>query len=731
MNIRSKIAFAAALVALGTTAGAATWATSGSARVVTSIVPPALVPNGPVSDVVSFGGLRIIAGSFTRIGKQTGPAVLVADTGERKAFPTFVGGTVTAIVSDGSGGWFVGGSFRYANAVPRRGLAHVLPDGRLDPAFRPDVAPNSDVVWIDDPPDLVAALAVSGGRLYVGGSFTSIDGTGRRGLAAFDVASGALSSWAADVDIGGSVNALAVAADRLYVGGLFAHVAGVPRSGLTAVDATTGAVLPWSPNPNGRVNAIAATPAAVYVGGSFVEIAGEAHRFLAGLDATSGAARDWPEAGAPGEVTALLADGSSLYAGMRVAPRHTGTALLAIHNAPASPPSALTADGSVRALAKRDGTLYVGGGFHTFDGKPHLGVATFGGVTAAEKSWNPEPNLFVGSRFGNPEAAVRALVATDRGVAIGGDFAAIGGTARRGLAAFDPSSGAPRVLRGWNPHPDGDVTGLAVAKRRLYVVGSFKHIDGKPRNGAAAYTDSVGFTKWRPPALKPPGMAQDVTVVGNKVIVTGYFNGVAGKRGHGSIAAFDPGSGRLLDWGPKIVGNGVRQILAAGGRVYAVGVAGTTSTVALLDPKTGRVRRYLFSNQGNGDVYAIALRGRTLYLGGAMQAINGRPVARLAAVDAVTGAVLPWHVDVDESVFSLTLVGNTLYVGGQFEHVNGVPRRGLAAVDATTGTVLPWERDQTLDGYVSRTGRYGEGIFAAGEFLSVGLAPQPFVTFLP
>src|SRR4249919_3734655 len=56
-----------------------------------------------------------------------------------------------------------------------------------------------------------------------------------------------------------------------------------------------------------------------------------------------------------------------------------------------------------------------------------------------------------------------------------------------------------------------------------------------------------------------------------------------------------------------------------------------------------------------------------------------------AAIDAATGALLPWNPNVNGQVYSLVVVGNTVYLAGDFTTVNNVARSNLAAVDATTG----------------------------------------------
>src|SRR5438552_1624618 len=70
------------------------------------------VPNGTVYAVVLSGNTIYIGGNFTFVGPATGGGVpLSAATGSLlRPFPN-VDGSVYAVVPDGQGGWYVGGSF--------------------------------------------------------------------------------------------------------------------------------------------------------------------------------------------------------------------------------------------------------------------------------------------------------------------------------------------------------------------------------------------------------------------------------------------------------------------------------------------------------------------------------------------------------------------------------------------------------------------------------------------
>ncbi|HET7226437.1 MAG TPA: T9SS type A sorting domain-containing protein [Candidatus Eisenbacteria bacterium] len=68
---------------------------------------------------------------------------------------------------------------------------------------------------------------------------------------------------------------------------------------------------------------------------------------------------------------------------------------------------------------------------------------------------------------------------------VGGDFSAIGGAARRNLAAVDAVSG---MAVHWNPDPDadGDVWSLATEGASIYAGGGFRRMGGFPCAGLAA-----------------------------------------------------------------------------------------------------------------------------------------------------------------------------------------------------------------------------------------------------
>src|SRR5213078_436787 len=124
--------------------------------------------NGVVNALAISGNTLYVGGEFTHVGPVTGPGVPIdAATGLPVAGFPAVDGCIYAAVSDGAGGWFVGGSFQAIGGAPRSNLAHVLSDMSVAP-------------WNPQPNTTVLAIALSGSTVYFGGSFSDVGGVTRR-----------------------------------------------------------------------------------------------------------------------------------------------------------------------------------------------------------------------------------------------------------------------------------------------------------------------------------------------------------------------------------------------------------------------------------------------------------------------------------------------------------------------------------------------------------------------
>jgi hypothetical protein len=354
--------------------------------------------------------------------------------------PHIGGGVVDAIAPDGSGGYFIGGSFTSIDGVAVQNAAHILANGTLDRSWAPD--PNgcgSSEVY---------AIAVSGSTVYLGGGFCSITSSpgrvtvARNEAAAVNAGTGTVTAW--NPSPMGLVQALAISGSTVYIGGEFNAVenstgtAPVSRTNAAAVNASTGFATGWDPDPNGYVGALAVSGSTVYLGGRFSAITDSA--------GTGSVARYNAAA-----VSATTGDDTGWDPDPAFNPAHPGS-------------------GYVDALAVSGSTVYLGGNFLSIAGSSgaatvkRSNVAAVNAATGRATAWNPSPS-----------GAVLSIATSGSTVYFGGQFGKLLGPAgasrvERDFAAA-VSAGTGRDT-GWTPGPPAPIAAIAVAGSTAYLAGS-------------------------------------------------------------------------------------------------------------------------------------------------------------------------------------------------------------------------------------------------------------------
>ncbi len=339
----------------------------------------------------------------------------------------------------------------------------------------------------------VRAIAVAGGKIFIGGDFTSVRAPGtssggatRNHLAALSLKTGKLMPWHPATN--GTVTALHVNSNgtTIYIGGGFTKLMGKSRAHIGAVTTSETHLRQWHANTNGTVYSIAVSSTRVYFGGSFSKVKGVNRTRLAAVGTGSSA-----------RLTAWRANPNSTVRALVIAPS-----------------------------GKR---VFVGGDFDHVNGRPHLhlvAVATSGGLSPfrAHPSWpvstlrNNAKTLVVGgggngghiAAFVSASGARKWLALTDgdvQGVSLTGSTVIVGGhfnnycqggtgtgnpltcnnpVARRKLLSLSLGAGA---LGGWNPDAVGSKIGVsAVASvNGVEAGGAFTKVHGVNQQGFARF----------------------------------------------------------------------------------------------------------------------------------------------------------------------------------------------------------------------------------------------------
>jgi hypothetical protein len=254
------------------------------------------------------GRTLYIGGNFTQIAKCSGGGVsLNTSTGLKpESFDwraSGVVGSVSAAISDGAGGWYIGGSFTTIGKTSRINLARITSANHVDLTFNPPELDGS-----------VSALRLIGSDLYVGGSFTYVGLTARPNLAKLNSSTGSLIS-AFDAGLDNSVTSFEYDGSNLYLGGSFTIV-NSPYAGSRGaqIDTATSIANTSFPRVNGSIAAVISDGAGGwYIGGSFTKVGTEIRNYLAQIDSLGNVTSFNPNMNS--SVLALAISGTTLYAG--------------------------------------------------------------------------------------------------------------------------------------------------------------------------------------------------------------------------------------------------------------------------------------------------------------------------------------------------------------------------------------------------------------------------------
>ncbi len=518
-------------------------------QVLTFIAPTRRFTSLALSATLAFTGLVVSLGGATKVAALDPPVVDAnPDQVTSEPLPTVqIDGVVWGQHIIGNRVYVVGdfdnarpaGAAPGTNLVPKSNiLAYDIRTGVLDTQFNANL--NAQGRTVTSSPD--------GSRLYVGGSFTSVNGVNQYRITALNPVTGSvIPNFSAIVDY--QVNELVATSDTLYAGGAFQFASGnTPRARLAAFSTVNGGLLPWAPTADAGVQTMTLTPdgSKLIVGGSFGNINGSQARGTAAIDLQTGASLPWamnnvlatfgPSAG----FTDLAIDGDSVYG----TAFHFGGSSVKFEGVVSADP----ATGAIKwindchgdhySVTSMNGIVYSSshahycanlGGFPqtenwTVNGRHATAVTanatgllrpdtwkyvSFTGYPAPSfVSWRPywQPGSFTSSR-----QAAWTVTSNSEYLLYGGEFTAVNGTGQQGLVRFAvkpiaPGLSGPRLGgSSYLPKLVSDVAGQVritiPANWDRDSLGLEYRFIRNGNNSNPIFTTTVDSTDWNRPAI--------------------------------------------------------------------------------------------------------------------------------------------------------------------------------------------------------------------------------------
>ncbi|MBI1319884.1 MAG: hypothetical protein GC168_13225 [Candidatus Hydrogenedens sp.] len=370
-------------------------------------------------------------------------------------------------------------------------------------------------------------------------------------------------------------------------------------------------------------------------------------------------------------------------------------------------------NGIVRAVARTDESLYVGGDFTqigiktgafvVFDAagtllRPFLQVhgivyavvpdgagGWYVGGAITDAAGVPRDGVLHVLADGSLDTAfapvcdgtVYALALSGNMLYLGGDFGIAGGQARSSLAALDATSGDATP---WNPGVDGVVRALLLAEDTVYVGGAFAEAGGAVRQNVAGIRIDTGQAD----GLDVP---HDRTVyalaMGNGTLFCGGAFRQAGGLQRKNLSAIDTATGTLKDWSPNVsIGTTCYALALEGNMLVVAADDGFPDGVFRFNATTGVTLQNPLASQPVHSLRALATTSDAYY--------TGSIVGGLSAFGLESDLHTGWAGRVGGAVNAIAIADGLVAVGGDFRISDTQGRSGMAEFDAASGMPTDW-----------------------------------------
>jgi hypothetical protein len=650
---------------------------------------PFWTPTADVYDVEmdTTGNLLYVGGNFTKFMPPVEPngSLVSLQTGLPNYEFANPNSDVMCSVSDGNGGFFIGGNFTQVGDSLRKFVAHIDATGSVT---------SWDARMEGNPPSLVRSMALVGDSLFIGGFFGQIDGQTRYCFAALSAADASLYNWAPGFS--GTIYSIVAKNNGLYVGGTFTHFTGSNTyNNLVRFDLPAGTASIWQPDVTGYIRDIEIIDSTVYISGPIFTVNGQSRSGFASIyemrdsfGTIVGDSLSDVEISTDGNIYDLLIKGDSLFVvgqfyNVDSQPRNS-FAVVNRHDG-ALYPWSIDVSGDVERISLKDSVIYFGGNFSHVDGIERQSLAAYNLASSQLTSWNP--SLLSG--------VVHAIEIVDSVAYISGGFNSIGTKYRNYIASIDHSTGMPTD---WNPQLNGLVNAVHLTTDKILIGGEFTTVNGMTRNHFAAFDRASGsLLSWNPSVN---GSVYSIKSIDSMIYVGGAFTQVNGTS-YGNLFAVNGNTGTILSWNPQL-NDTVLAVYISGSNLYAGGnftAAGASSRMRIARFNLTSLSLDSWNPEFNSKVRAISQNGNEILVGGDFTVVNSTSRNYFASIQVATGNLNALDVNPNDYVRTIESLGTKSYLGGRFTTIGGQQRNFVAELDLFNDVISPWN--------LSPSGPYG------------------------
>ncbi|XSG75112.1 DUF11 domain-containing protein [Herpetosiphon llansteffanensis] len=651
--------------------------------------------NNTIRALSSQSGDLFVGGLFDRIAGISANRVAFWDGNHWNAMGSGVNGPVDDLDASTGGSVYVVGSFSSAGGIAADGIARWNSGTGQWSALATNV--NGAVT-------AVLVQQVGGNDVvYVGGTFTSINGVSANRIAKFS--NGAWSGLSSGISGGSAPQVFDLAVNpanvnQIVAGGTFSSAGG---STANNVAIWTGSA--WQSLGTGSSNGVNNTVRFVDFRGTNMVVVGGSFS-NAGTITNVGGAAVWQGSnawqamagrGVAGDVRGIVENVNFTYVmgnfGSGVNPN--GNSVFSPNiarwdgNIWSPVPNASNALGTNGAILRTErfgsgsDSFFIAGAFGTAHGLE----LNFVGMVLPQQGFLPgavDRFFPLAGGLEGANAKVFAIQPRSGQIIAAGRFDLGSNRLLNNIASFDPVERVWSPLAGSNDSGvNDDVRDLALRGTDLIAVGEFSKAGGVDAAGVASWNGST----WTALATSINGRVNAVAVSGSDIYIGGEFTQVDGVPAN-RIARLSGGVWQALGAGSD---GAINSLLFKSGQLYAGGLfanagGAPASNLARWNGTTWQA----IGTGTNGEVLALAdVNSSTLAVGGRFTSAGG--VANTRAIALLNHSSLAWTAlgtGTDGYVTSLAVRGDDLYAGGLFNRMDGLTVNHVARWNGSNWNAL-------------------------------------------